>query len=286
MSVVLDLKIYAKKIIDENFDPFVPRPSINYNASSKSRRISKKQQFEPYAQKVLPFLLETYLSKNGSFPETFRFLDIGCGFGPLPYALRFLEQAISKKVKYVGIDIRPESINWLRNAYQDYPDFEFLLQKASKSVDYVASERGETHTVIESDGSEGSYELSENYDIQWSASVLTSMTKEATFLALKKIASNSGSNALQINTWFIIDDMSRYAMASGIADRKLPIDLGDFLTYSASNPLACLAYKEELIYNLYTSAGLEIVKILPGSWRGYTDNHVHYQDIIVSQKKE
>jgi hypothetical protein len=88
-----------------------------------------------------------------------------------------------------------------------------------------------------------------------------------------------------VNTWLIIDNESAYSLAAGSADRELPFDFGDFLTYSESNPLVCTCYKIEAIERMYRESGLEIVSIDKGSWRGpaYKNGANHYQDIIISR---
>jgi hypothetical protein len=100
------------------------------------------------------------------------------------------------------------------------------------------------------------------------------------------IKSSCAKNSIQFNTWLIIDDESRYSLALGIADRTLPIDCGDYLTYSKTNPLVCTAYKIEAVRNLYASAGLEILKIERGAWRGGAAKNPanHYQDMVVSRR--
>jgi len=67
-------------------------------------------------------------------------------------------------------------------------------------------------------------------------------------------------------------------------DKKLNHNFGEYLSYSDSNPLVCTAFKIDFIKEIYKKNGMEIVKILRGSWRGITDNEFnHYQDIIISR---
>ena len=93
-------------------------------------------------------------------------------------------------------------------------------------------------------------------------------------------------SAVSINTWLIVGEHSRLAMKTGIADRKLEFDCGDFLTYSKSNPLVCTAYKLPFVERCYSDAGLKILSIEKGSWRGdgMKNRFNHYQDVIISTR--
>ena len=105
-------------------------------------------------------------------------------------------------------------------------------------------------------------------------------------LCSNSLGENLSSNGIAVNTWLIVDPMSSLGLYAKVADRSLPIDCGDYLTNSADNPLVCTAYKIDVIEGLYSSAGLEITEIIPGSWRGMgCNNNVTYQDIIVAKKK-
>ena len=75
-------------------------------------------------------------------------------------------------------------------------------------------------------------------------------------------------------------------MQTGIADRKLEIDCGDFLTYSKSNPLVCTAYKLQFVEKCYRDVSLKILSIEKGFRRGGEEknNFNHYQDVIISTR--
>jgi len=75
-------------------------------------------------------------------------------------------------------------------------------------------------------------------------------------------------------------------MRMGYSDRELKYDFGDFLTYDKNNPLVCTAYKLHFILDLYKNAGMEIIDIQKGAWRGegISNDFQHYQDVIISRK--
>lgn len=236
-----------------------------------------------------------YLLRNarqlGVPSDSVKLLDIGCGWGPMaiPVVLYKLASAGTHQIDYLGIDIRKDAIDWLAKAYSAYPFVKFQLHDSIADIDYIKSEHSKIATVASSDGQEGEYKIPRDFahTIQWSSSVFTHLTPEACLSALKAIRSSCAELAFQINTWLIIDDESRFALAAETADRKLPYDCGSFLTYSEANPLVCTAYKIEAVISLYDEAGLEIVNVERGSWRGpaYKNDANHYQDIVISKPR-
>lgn len=263
-------------------NPFIPPLKIDYNSVAKTQS-AHKREYQIFCQNILPFLVRTYgLARFFAKPEI-RIFDMGCGFGKLAYALRHLVPSSPTRITYTGLDIRADAIQWCREAYKGY-GFQFVHHKTESAVDYVDGAKGGHQTVSNSSGEEGAYKLDTLYDIQWSCSVFTHMTEEACNEALSAISRHSAHDGLQVNTWLVIDDMSRYSLQAGLADRELPIDAGPFLTSSERNPLVCTAYKIEKIQQYYERHGLSIAEVLPGSWRGHSNNGIVYQDIIVSRK--
>ncbi len=244
--------------------------------------------FNKYVEFFLPYLMKKVKEKGMHF-EDCNILDIGCGGGKLAGAVLLSRIANYGIGKYTGIDIRTELIEWLTKIYDEHDFIEFKKVFTDKSIDYCSAVSTGGATVCESDGIETKFSVLHNhYDIQWSNSVFTHLTPAACRNMLRTIYKSSKRDCLQMNTWLIIDDESRYSMLAGLSDRQLPIDAGHFLTYSKNNPLVCTAYKEDFIYSEYERAGLEILSIEKGSWRGSmwrNDAHI-YQDIIISAKME
>ncbi|MCH2113290.1 MAG: hypothetical protein MK171_00030 [Pirellulales bacterium] len=273
---------------------------MNYNwAGSKQREQYERDFASPFVEHFFPFLLQT-LGSHQIDPADARLLDIGCGFAPMAYAFVIYSSSLQKTsdggVRYLGIDIRDDAVQWLQDAYRKYEFIRFLHHQADNKSDYVGAGNtvatdcaSEGKTSATSSGEEAAYKIPEDfsYNLQWSSSVFTHLTPEACVTALQTINRCSRRPCVQVNTWFLIDEQSRYAMAAGIADRQLPIDCGKFLTFSAENPLLTTCYKIEAVEQIYDEAGLEIVEIDRGSWRGkaYNNRANHYQDVIVSVAK-
>ena len=277
-----------------------PPMEINYNwAGSHDQEEYERGFASLFVEHYFPYLLQKLRSHQIDLADA-RVLDIGCGFGPLAYAFVIYwlghERTDDKSIRYLGIDIREDAVEWLQSAYQKYPFMQFLHHQAASKNDYigpgntVATDCGSKGvTSATSSGEETAFVIPEDFacNLQWSSSVFTHLTPEACVTALKTIARCSQKKCLQVNTWFIVDEESKYSLAAGIADRQLPIDCGKFLTFSAENPLLTTCYKLEAIEQIYEDAGLKIVEIDRGSWRGkaYQNRANHYQDIIVSQPR-
>ena len=275
---------------------------INYNFDLSKPKTYQVDFAKNFALTILPACIEA-LGGECAFGERLpKILDIGCGFAPMGLALDIFSSALEplldkkndKEVTYVGIDIRKDSIDWLSNPYKNNPKYYFHHHQAKESVDYVGNfqstqEKAKNKTLALSTGEECNYLVPFPFsaDIQWSSSVFTHLTPSAVNSALNYIANHLAPNGVAINTWLIVDPQSCVALALGQADRHMDHDMGHYLTYSPENPLICTAYKIDFIYAAYENAGLEIISIERGSWRGTgTSNKFnHYQDVIISRLK-
>lgn len=286
------IQLFNKNTIDLNLKKLTPPVKRNWNWG-KSRRGYIKQFSSYFIEYIFPYLLKN-AREQGVSTQNLSILDMGCGWGAMAIPFLLFNQnsknSIEGENRYLGIDIREDAIEWLRNAYSDYECVNFQLHTAVAKADYIGAEHAKTTTFSESDGLETKFSIPKDFlsNIQWSSSVFTHLTPQACLQALKSIRSCSLSSGIQVNTWLIVDDESRYSLSAKIADRVLPIDCGDFLTYSQNNPLVCTAYKLESIERMYLDAGLEILKIDRGSWRGpaYQNGPKHYQDIILSRTRQ
>ena len=243
--------------------------------------------FREYVEFFAPYMIRKLKSFGKNFSNC-NILDVGCGGGPLAGAVLLDQKASGGKGVYTGLDIRGDLIEWLSESYKNYDFIEFKKVVADTAVDYIEACKNGGQTVKESDGKEADLNVEDDfYDFQWSSSVFTHLTPKSCINMLKNIAVSSKKDAIHMNTWLVADDESRYALSAGIADRRLPFDMGEFLTYSETNPLVCTAYKEENMLSYYEEAGLEIIEIEKGSWRGptYSNGALHYQDIVISRLK-
>lgn len=281
-------KLKNKNKLDKSLEKLIPPKKNNWNWGDAPG--DYKSEFSAkFVNYFFPYLLKN--ARNlGVNIESIRLLDIGCGWAPMAIPFLMFNKSSEHNSRYLGIDIRKDAIDWLSSAYADFPNVSFQWHQAASAADYIEAASGNLNTYLSSDGQEANYELPLDFspNIQWSSSVFTHLTPEACLEALKIISKSCDLDSIQANTWLIIDSESTYAMSAGIADRLLTLDRGDFLTYSEGNPLVCTAYKLKAIKRMYEEAGLEIVNIERGSWRGpfYHNSLCHYQDMILSKKSQ
>lgn len=274
-----------KADINLNLDKLIPPRKKNWNLKSTAGSY-KKEFSKKFIEYYFPYILKNAMDL-GVAVDSISMLDLGCGWAPMATPFIIYNKSTGNKSSYLGIDIRKDAIDWLSEAYSEFSNVEFQLHQAQDGIDYIGSEHSKIPTFSNSDGAESKYQFPQNFqsNIQWSSSVFTHLTPEASAEALKSIHAISSKNSIQINTWLIIDPESIYSMSAGIADRRLTFDCGDFLTYSKENPLVCTAYKIEALRKIYLECGFDIVRIDKGSWRGpaYKNSANHYQDIVISR---
>lgn len=284
-----------------NIKELIPPRSLNYNYHG-SRLGYQRRVFADTITLFYPQLLALRAEHNAE--DAIRFLDIGCGFGPMAAAFtsmtpqeigaphvdqRIIDQP--KRARYLGIDIREDSIQWLSRAYKFKGDFQFVHHQVDPRLDYVLGEESKLGSVGSSNGDAqgGRYPIPVNFlhNLQWSSSLFTHLTPDVACGALQSISDSAEPGGLQVNTWLILDEMSEYCMNVGLADRTLPYEFDAFRSYSKTNPLVCTAYKLDFLRSAYGKVGLEILDILPGSWRssGIKNRFGHYQDVVVSRSR-
>lgn len=277
-----------------NFSPhkvyanLIPPVELNYNYNSSYfnyKKIFLDAPFKTYFPKILEFQNKYNPPKNKNY-----FLDLGCGYGPMAIAyMNYLNSCPNKefKFKYYGVDINKNAINWLKKTYRDLKEFEFLLHETDLERDYLQSKSKNVNTLNVSDAKEVEYIIPKElkFDIQWSWSFFTHLTPSSCDKALNVVSRQSEINSLQFNSWLIIDNESLFSLKSGLANRLLPYDMGEYLTRSRENPLTSTCYKENFIYNVYKKNNLKIIDIQKGKWRGTKNSDQNLnQDLIISQK--
>ncbi len=283
------IKFKQRSVLELKIEKLTPPQEKNWNFE-KGKGGYVEQFSSNFIKSIFPYLLRN-IRELGVSSDEISLLDIGCGWAPMAIPFVIYDSTIDRsrenQIRYLGIDIREDAISWLTRAYKDYPFVKFQHHQANQEVDYIDAQQLKSKTNSASEGGETNFSFPSGFvhNIQWSSSVFTHLTPQACTQALKSIRGSCAQNSMQANTWLIVDNESRYALTAEIADRKLPIDCGDFLTYSEKNPLVCTAYKIEAIEKMYAEAGLEIVRIDRGAWRGvaYKNEANHYQDIIISR---
>lgn len=298
----LKKKKYPNSEIEKFCDKLIPPFVINYNSKFTYRY--KKDFIDKYLHNFFYSAISELEQKRKRQTLSPRILDIGCGFGPMALALKLhlfanikLKKDINQvKKQYVGIDTRDDAIDFLKNAYKDEKNFYFIkhIPESQYKTNYIGSfnkinKQVFSKTDFHSDGEECKYNLGFDFkaDIQWSSSLFTHLTSQGVTNALEFIKNNLDNEGIAINSWLILDNQSYLSMEMGLSDRGVHrYDMGNFFSNNINNPLSCTIYKLEFIEESYKKAGLKIISIKKGSWRGsgLQNNYSHYQDIIISEK--
>ena len=272
--------------IDPDHNVLWPEEKTNWNFSRLSGD-TYSNYLESYLKYYLPLCLGELRKQDPNYKHI-KVFDFGCGFGPMAYATYLLSNAVETPVEYLGLDIRKDAIEWLSTRYKNVNSHSFIHNDVPAEYDYIsAGQLGRPTFSTSEKGVEGQFSTGSPHNIQWSSSVFTHMTSQGALNALESIAASASQKSVQINSWLIVDDISLLGMHIGTADRRLPIDMGDFLTNNASSPLECTAFKQNTIFDLYQRAGLEIIDIEYGGWRNKSNPNTkthHYQDLIISRK--
>ncbi len=265
-----------RRVSPTSLEREIPPPWINYNQQGSAWLEDYLEKFKGNAcLKELPFLMTLGLNKTSVL------LDYGCGLGRLGYAAsRFLDES----GQYIGYEPNQEALRFLRTAYEGKRNFRFYGEELPSEEDYVAVHAGVRGRSGKSSLALDLRDVGRIVDIQFSGSVTTHMWMPAINNLLGNLNAVVKPDGVCVNTWLIIDDFARYALSSGVADRKLPYVVDGAHTYSRENPLVCTAYDLGAVEAAYEAAGHRIQKIYWGSWSG-RENGVTYQDIVVSRPR-
>jgi SAM-dependent methyltransferase len=259
------------------FDPRIPPPALNYNQGACDSLAGYIREFtENASARELPFLV----THAGLRPES-TILDYGCGLGRSAYAAsNFLTTG-----RYFGYEPNPEALAFLKAAYAGRPNFQFLGDELRLDDDYVGLQRGKkSASGIDAAQIDLSALEGLNIDIQISNSVFTHMWIPAIENVLRQTCKIVGQSGICVNSWLIVDSFAEQGMKTGIADRVLPYEVNNALTYSLENPLVCTAYRLQDVTDLYRRCGHEIIEICWGSWSGRSEhNNANYQDLVISR---
>ena len=207
-----------------------------------------------------------------------RILDIGCGLGQ---KARPLTRILSSKGSYSGLDVVPRAIDWCREHYCNFPNFDFSFVDVFNKEYNPAGKLPAKDLVLPYPD--------DQFDCVLLCSVFTHLLPKAVEHYLSEIARVSKSGARVISTYFLINDEARSFIRSGrthfpfvnagsrwkriyrVADRKVPEK--------------AVAYEEEWVRRLYLRERLSIVEITYGNWSGRKDLVQCLQDAIIAVKE-
>ena len=197
------------------------------------------------------------------------FLDVGCGWGRISYALLAREFAGT----YIGIDVMKKRIDWLsRNVTSVRPNFTFHFTDV-RNDRYNGNGKAERPRLADF--------VSEPVRTAAMLSVFTHMWEEDIEHYLRQVRSVMRPDATFLFTAFIMSKAAEEGIAAGRSKFQMAFSRGENCRYFRDdNPLHAVSYRAEFLDNMIRAAGFTPTYSY-GTWSGTTGNHS--QDWIVGR---
>ena len=187
-------------------------------------------------------------------------LDLGCGIGR--FAAVLAAEFMNSEGRYDGLDVSEESIGLARKYISSRDDrFRFHLIEAHNALYRSDTERRAAALRFPFEDA--------TFDFVFSNSLFTHLLPDDTETYIQEIGRVLKPGGRTLNTMSLMDRKVHSMLESGTCAMELPAELGP--KSRARNPEMLeefVAYDEAHIRGLFDRAGLEVAKILHGSWSG------------------
>lgn len=256
---LLDLK----DTVTGNRNPHIPPRRLNFVGS---------EDFLNVANEFFGYFTSPYL--GGVIPHH-KILDIGSGIGRM--AIPFIGY-LSDEGAYDGFDIDKRGVDWCqKNLSAKYPNFHF------EYVDLFNKYYNKSGQLSSSEFA-FPYEAG-SFDFIFATSVFTHMLTPDVQHYFDEISRVVRSDGKVMVTFFVLDELAKKAVADKKATANLVYAHDEHSYYSHKNvPEAEIGFTVEWIEAAAKKSGLEVDRILYGSWSG-RQNPLSYQDILILRKK-
>jgi SAM-dependent methyltransferase len=194
-----------------------------------------------------------------------RVLDVGCGIGRLA---RPLAGYLSIDGAYAGFDVSADAIAWCTRRYRHYPNFRFVHADVRNGrYNPAGTAEAVAYDFPFDDGA---------FDVVVLMSVLTHLTADEALHYLGQVRRVLARGGRMLATVFVLDDEAPApALAFGPpADGMAVVD--------PNLPEEAVAYEEDWLLEALRAAGLDLVELHPGLWRGRPDG-LSYQDVVIAR---
>lgn len=200
-------------------------------------------------------------------------VDAGCGYGRLAVPLT----AYLRTGSYIGFDISRQAIRWSRSHITSrFPQFCFKYLDI-RNAHYNRRGRIEPSAAVwpARDASA---------TLVFAASLFTHLTNAAARRYIDESARVLRSGGRCVASFFLIDEESRPRIAAQRTEPKLQFIGDDIAVQDENDHEAAIAYREEIVREMFTSAGFRVVEILYGMWCERAEAKT-YQDFVIAEKE-
>lgn len=201
-------------------------------------------------------------------------LDVGCGYGRLAYALAARDFA----GPYLGIDVLPRQIAWLRENFSPVrPDYHFeRLDITNERYNKLGSLPAAALT------------LPPNLtppDLVIALSLFTHMYEADIAAYLRRIAGIMDVGSMLYATFFLRNDEQGSLENEGRSGYPMQHVVNDHCAFfDTADPLRAIAYDEDWMLELLATCGLNCATTVYGSWCGRSDLR-SFQDVLFCRVK-
>ncbi len=197
--------------------------------------------------------------------------DLGCGYGRLAYGLL----ASGFRGRYVGLDITPDRIAWLRENFTPLqPRYTFVHEDVKNDQYNPGGAKGAPRYDAALGG--------EAPDTIILLSVFTHMYEDDIRAHLANIRAVMSPATKLLVSCFLFDGPGARGVEQGTARRTFAFELSDHARYDKKNrPLAAIAFTEPFMASMLREAGLDAT-FHRGTWTGQpTEEDAFAQDIAI-----
>lgn len=216
----------------------------------------------------------SYLMHLGLKPHH-RVLDPGCGIGRVAIPLT---QYLDPDGSYAGFDVVREGIEWCaRTITPRYPNFRF------EHADVFSADYHPTGKILAKD-----YRFpygDDEFDFAYLFSVFTHIEEAGFRQYLSELARVLKPGGTLLATFMLLSDDNIRLIDEAKSHLQPLHDCGNYRVVSREFPEATVAFREELVEELYHQHALEITELRHGNWASQEDPAAGGQDGIIAVKR-